>query len=64
MDNQEVIGARLKALREALSPEGARAFAERLRIAETTWNNYERGRLRISLYEAMKVIVRTGVSLD
>jgi transcriptional regulator with XRE-family HTH domain len=64
VDRPEINGTRLTALRKALSPDGARAFAEWLGIAETTWNNYERGKRRISLDEAAKVVSRTGATLD
>ncbi len=64
IDRPEVIGIRLKSLREALGYRRARAFCDVVGITETAWNNYECGRRRISLDEAMKVIARTGVSLD
>jgi transcriptional regulator with XRE-family HTH domain len=63
MSEQEQIGARLRELREA-SGMTARAFADFLGIAETTWNNYERGKRRISIDEALKVASRTGAGLD
>jgi transcriptional regulator with XRE-family HTH domain len=59
----EIIGTRLKALRDALGYE-ARAFCEIIGIFEQAWNNYEHGRRRIGIDEAMKVVTKTGVSLD
>jgi transcriptional regulator with XRE-family HTH domain len=64
IDGAEIIGARLRALREALGYKRARAFCEVVGITEQAWNNYECGRRRISLDEAMKVVARTGASLD
>ena len=63
-DRPEVIGARLKALRKAMGYDQTRAFSLALGISEQAWSNCESGRRRISLDEAMKVIARTGVSLD
>ena len=64
MDKPDQIGARLRLLRLALGYEQARPFCQRLEISDQAWNNYESGRRRISLDEVMKVVQKTGVSLD
>lgn len=63
MSEQEQIGARLLELRRAYGYK-AKDFASFVGIAETTWNNYERGKRRISIDEALKVASRTGAGLD
>lgn len=64
MDNPDVIGARLKRLRLALGYSQARPFCAFVGISDQAWNNYETGRRRISIDEAMKIIMKTGASLD
>lgn len=64
MDNPDVIGARLKRLRLALGYPQARLFCSFVGITDQALNNYEAGRRRISLDEAMKIVIKTGVSLD
>jgi transcriptional regulator with XRE-family HTH domain len=64
MDKPEIIGARLKALRLALGFHQARAFCTFIGAHEPNWNMFERGHRRISLDEAVKVVIKTGVSLD
>jgi transcriptional regulator with XRE-family HTH domain len=63
MSEQEQIGDRLLELRRAYGMK-AKDFAAFVGIAETTWNNYERGKRRISIDEALKVASRTGAGLD
>jgi len=59
------VADRLRCLREATGyTHSAAAFARWLDITEQAWNNYERGRRRIELDQAMKIVTRTGVSLD
>lgn len=63
MDGPEEVGRRLRHLRVAYGHK-AKTFANLLGIAETTWNNFERGKRRISIDEAIKVAAKTGASLD
>ncbi|AWB21214.1 XRE family transcriptional regulator [Methylobacterium currus] len=61
--SKEAIGARLKLVREALELSQAE-ICRRAGIATNTWNNYEKGKNRISLDEALKVANATGIPLD
>lgn len=63
MSELDQIGARLLELRRSYGYK-AKDFAAFVGIAETTWNNYERGKRRISLDEALKVASRTGAGMD
>lgn len=58
------IAERLRSLRETVNVGNQRAFAEFLGISAQAWNNYEKAGRRISLDEALKVVRRTGVTLD
>ena len=62
------IGARLRALRLALSPElgfGQQSdFARWLGLTPQSWNNIERGFARPSIDIARKIRAKTGVSHD
>ena len=64
MDGPEAIGARLRRLRLALGHDKASTFCRFLDITDGAWNHYEHRRRRINLDEAMKVVAKTGVSLD
>ena len=64
MDKPDVIAVRLNNLREALGFKQARTFCQFVRITDQAWNHYSSGRRRISLDEAMKIVTKTGVSLD
>ena len=64
MDSAEEIGARLARLRKALGHQQAKAFAEWIGTPDTTWNTFERGHRRITFPEVMKVVNKTGASLD
>ncbi|MCB8819550.1 helix-turn-helix domain-containing protein [Microvirga rosea] len=64
MDKPEVIAIRLNSLREALGFKQARAFCQFVGITDQAWNHYSSSRRRISLDEAMKIVNKTGVSLD
>ena len=61
----EAVGRRLHTLRMALgyaSKQGA--FARVLGITQQAWNNYESGRRKISVDQALLVMDITGVTLD
>jgi transcriptional regulator with XRE-family HTH domain len=65
--SQEAIGRRLKLLREKLGYEGRgkqTKFASMIGIADTTWNNYERGRAKITPFNLRKLKRKTGVTSD
>jgi len=62
-DEIQEIGDRLKATREALQKTQA-SWCRMVGIEQQAWNNYERGRRRISLDHALKVVKATGVGLD
>jgi transcriptional regulator with XRE-family HTH domain len=64
MEDARAVGERLRRLREALGFKSAAAFCRFAEIGETAWNNYERGRRRIDLDQALKLAARTGASLD
>lgn len=64
MDTPEVIGARLKLLREAFGFHEAKAWCEHVGIAPNAWNHFERGRRAPTVEAALKVAVKTGASLD
>ena len=49
--------------REALGKNQA-TWCRIVGIEQQAWNNYERGRRRISLDHALKVVQATGVGLD
>ena len=59
------ISERLKRLRLAYGyQQSAAPFARLVGISERSWNRYEKGRRRIELEQAMKVVSVTGASLD
>lgn len=65
--SQEAIGHRLKLLREKLGYQGRgdqTKFAAMIGIADTTWNNYERGRAKITPLNLRKLKRKTGVTSD
>lgn len=64
MDTPEIIGARLKLLREAFGFEEAKAWCDHLGIATNAWNHWERGRRAITVEAALKVATKTGATLD
>lgn len=65
MDNPQVIGERLRALRVGLGHEhSAAGFARLVDMTPQAWNNYERGLRRISLDEANKLVRKFGLPLD
>lgn len=64
MDNPVIIGGRIRRLRLALGFEQARAFCQFVGISDQALYNYETGKRRISLDEVMKIVQKTGVSLD
>jgi len=64
IDRPEVIGVRLKTLREALGYDQARAFCQFVGFSDQALYNYETGKRRISLDEAAKVVSKTGATLD
>lgn len=39
-------------------------FCQFVGITDQAWNNYETGRRRISIDEAMKIVAKTGAGLD
>lgn len=57
------IGNRLRWLREAKDLSQT-AFCRVVKIEQQAWNNYEHGRKRISIDQALKVCVATGATLD
>lgn len=59
----QAIAARLKILREALDLNQA-SWCRLIGVETNTWNNYERGRRRISVDEARRVRTSTGATLD
>src|SRR5262249_30852518 len=62
-DEIQEIGDRLRLTREALKKNQA-DWCRMVGIEQQAWNNYERGRRRISLDHALKVVKATGVGLD
>jgi transcriptional regulator with XRE-family HTH domain len=65
--SQEAVGKRLKLLREALGYTGHGAqkrFCMLIGVRETTWNNYERGRSKITQPNMLKLKRKTGVTSD
>jgi transcriptional regulator with XRE-family HTH domain len=64
IDRPEVIGAQLRTLREAFGYDQARAFCQFVGFSDQALYNYETGKRRISLDEAMKIVAKTGASLD
>jgi transcriptional regulator with XRE-family HTH domain len=62
-DSIQDIGDRLRLTREAKKLNQA-TWCRLVRIEQQAWNNYERGRKRISIDQALKVCEFTGVSLD
>lgn len=64
MDSQAEIGARLRRLRIALGHPKASTFCRVVGISDGAWNHYEHGRRRIAIDEALKVVTKTGASLD
>ena len=64
MDDPQIIGARLKLLREASGFSEAKAWCEYADIATNAWNHWERGRRPITVEGALKVAVKTGATLD
>lgn len=65
--SQQAIGRRLKLLREVLGYKGRgmqKKFADEIGIADTTWNNYERGRAKITPLNLRKLKRKTGVTSD
>ncbi|EIM25715.1 helix-turn-helix domain-containing protein [Microvirga lotononidis] len=64
MDNPEVIGGRIRRLRLALGYDQARAFCQFVGFSDQALYNYETGKRRISLDEVMKIVTKTGASLD
>ena len=49
-----LIARRLRVLREAVA-ENQAEFCRRVGISQTAWNNYERGRARLSINAATKI---------
>src|SRR4028119_947125 len=49
-----LIARRLRVLREAMA-ENQAEFCRRVGISQTAWNNYERGRARLSINAATKI---------
>jgi transcriptional regulator with XRE-family HTH domain len=64
MDGPAAIGERIKELRLAFGYNVAASFCRATGITTQALNNYERGRARIAIDEAYKVIRLTGASLD
>jgi transcriptional regulator with XRE-family HTH domain len=64
MDNPEKVGARIRRLRLALGYTQAKAFCDSMGIADTAWNNWEKGRRVIPIDAALKLAAKTGASLD
>ncbi|PVE22075.1 hypothetical protein DC522_23250 [Microvirga sp. KLBC 81] len=64
IDRPEIIGGRIRLLREALGYDQARAFCQFVGFSDQALYNYETGKRRISLDEAMKIVAKTGASLD
>ena len=65
--SQGAIGHRLKLLREVLGYKGRgnqTKFASMIGVADTTWNNYERGRAKITPQNLLKLKRKTGVTSD
>jgi transcriptional regulator with XRE-family HTH domain len=57
------IGDRLRLTREAKGLNQA-TWCKLVGIEQQAWNNYERGRKRISIDQALKVVKFAGVTLD
>ncbi|HWL04522.1 MAG TPA: helix-turn-helix transcriptional regulator [Xanthobacteraceae bacterium] len=61
---EDPMAQRLRLLREALNESNATAFAERLGISASRWNNFERG-TPLSREVAIKLVrAYPGLSLD
>lgn len=61
--HHDAVSDRLRITRKATRLSQA-AFARRAGISTSGWNNYERGRNRISVDEALKLCASFGVTLD
>jgi transcriptional regulator with XRE-family HTH domain len=62
-DEIQEIGDRLKLTREVKKLNQA-TWCKLVGIEQQAWNNYERGRKRISIDQALKVCRFAGVTLD
>jgi transcriptional regulator with XRE-family HTH domain len=62
-DEIQEIGDRLKLTREVKGLNQA-TWCKLVGIEQQAWNNYERGRKRISIDQALKVCRFAGVTLD
>jgi transcriptional regulator with XRE-family HTH domain len=62
-DDIQEIGDRLRLTREAKGLSQA-TWCKLVDIETQAWNNYERGRKRISIDQALKVVKFAGVTLD
>ena len=62
-EEAQVVAERLRRTREATKLNQA-DWCRLVGIVPQAWNNYERGRNRISIDQALKVCQATGASLD
>ena len=64
MDPPEIVGARLKALREELGFKTQVKFAEKLGIDKSTYNPYEKGARPLTFETACLIRREFGISID
>lgn len=64
IDRPEIIGARARRLRLAPGYDQARTFCIHVGISDQALYNSENGRRRISLDECIKIVDKTGFSLE
>ena len=63
-DNDQIISARLKALRIALGYKHQNAFATELGIEKNTYNPFENGKRPLTFEVACRIRRRFGISVD
>lgn len=64
VDPPEVIGPRLKALREALGVETQVEFAEKIGVTKNTYNPWEKGSRPLTFEGACLIRKKYGIPLD
>lgn len=60
----KAVGDRLRELRESYGLQSKTAWSTSVGITLSAWSNYESGYSRISLDQALRVVIKTGASLD
>jgi transcriptional regulator with XRE-family HTH domain len=63
-ENRHQIGRRLSLLRRAIAGEKQADFCRLVGIQPNTWSQYESGKNRIALEQAIQIVRETGATLD